>query len=55
MVSSLAPRVPWPDTAPFNLAKAAQNTLTETLAFKVNQLLGRRCVPRRFHRDHLSC
>jgi len=35
MVSSLAPEVPWPDTAPFNLAKAAQNTLTQTLAFKV--------------------
>ena len=34
MVSSLAPQVPWPDTAPFNYAKAAQNTMTESLAFK---------------------
>lgn len=34
MVSSVAPLVPWPDTAPFNYAKAAQNTMTETLAFK---------------------
>lgn len=34
MISSLAPQVPWPDTAPFNYAKAAQNTMTETLAFK---------------------
>jgi len=34
MVSSMAPMVPWPDTAPFNYAKAAQNTMVETLAFK---------------------
>ena len=34
MVSSFAPNVPWPDTAPFNYAKAAQNTMTQTLAFK---------------------
>ncbi len=37
VVSSLAARVPWPDTAPFNLAKAAQNCLVETLAFKHRQ------------------
>lgn len=37
MVSSLAAHCPWPDTAPFNLAKAAQNTLVETLAFKHRQ------------------
>ncbi|EWM25112.1 short chain dehydrogenase [Nannochloropsis gaditana] len=37
MVSSLASHVPWPDTAPFNLAKAAQNALIETLAFKHRQ------------------
>ncbi len=34
MVSSMAPLVPWPDTAPFNYASAARNTMTETLAFK---------------------
>lgn len=34
MVSSVAAQRPWPDTAPFNLAKAAQNALVETLAFK---------------------
>jgi NAD(P)-dependent dehydrogenase (short-subunit alcohol dehydrogenase family) len=34
MVSSMAPLVPWPDTAPFNYAKAAQNCMVETLAFK---------------------
>jgi NAD(P)-dependent dehydrogenase (short-subunit alcohol dehydrogenase family) len=34
MVSSMAPLVPWPDTAPYNYAKAAQNTMVETLAFK---------------------
>jgi NAD(P)-dependent dehydrogenase (short-subunit alcohol dehydrogenase family) len=34
MVSSMAPLVPWPDTAPYNYAKAAQNTMIETLAFK---------------------
>jgi 7-alpha-hydroxysteroid dehydrogenase len=34
MISSMAPSVPWPDTAPFNYAKAAQNNMTETLAFK---------------------
>lgn len=33
-VSSMAPLVPWPDTAPFNYAKAAQNCMVETLAFK---------------------
>lgn len=34
MVTSAAPNVPWPDTAPFNYAKAAQNCMVETLAFK---------------------
>jgi len=34
MVSSMATQVPWPDTAPFNYAKAAQNAMIETLAFK---------------------
>lgn len=34
MVSSMAPQVPWPNTAPFNYAKAAQNCMVETLAFK---------------------
>mmetsp|Transcript_16601 Transcript_16601/g.27512 ORF Transcript_16601/g.27512 Transcript_16601/m.27512 type:complete len:276 (-) Transcript_16601:154-981(-) len=34
MVSSMAPLVPWPDTAPYNIARAAQNTLVETLAFQ---------------------
>jgi NAD(P)-dependent dehydrogenase (short-subunit alcohol dehydrogenase family) len=34
MVSSMAPLVPWPNTAPFNYASAARNTMTETLAFK---------------------
>ena len=34
MVSSVATQVPWPDTAPYNCAKAAQNCLIETLAFK---------------------
>ena len=34
MVSSMAPLVPWPDTAPYNYAKAAQNCMVETLAFK---------------------
>jgi len=37
MVSSVAAQRPWPDTAPFNLAKAAQNALVETLAFKHRQ------------------
>jgi NAD(P)-dependent dehydrogenase (short-subunit alcohol dehydrogenase family) len=30
----MAPLVPWPDTAPYSLAKAAQNHLVETLAFE---------------------
>lgn len=34
MVSSMASDVPWPDTAPYNLAKAAQNCLVQTLAFE---------------------
>jgi NAD(P)-dependent dehydrogenase (short-subunit alcohol dehydrogenase family) len=34
MVSSMAPLVPWPNTAPYNLARAAQNCLVETLAFE---------------------
>lgn len=34
MVTSAAPNVPWPDTAPFNYAKAAQNCMVQTLAFK---------------------
>jgi Tropinone reductase 1 len=34
MVSSLASNVPWPDTAPYNTAKAAQNCLVEQLAFQ---------------------
>jgi 7-alpha-hydroxysteroid dehydrogenase len=34
MISSMAPLVPWPDTAPYNYAKAAQNCMVETLAFK---------------------
>lgn len=34
MVSSMAPLVPWPDTAPYNYAKAAENCMVETLAFK---------------------
>lgn len=34
MVTSAASYVPWPDTAPYNLAKAAQNCLVQTLAFE---------------------
>ena len=34
MVSSMAASTPWPDTAPYNLAKAAENALVETMAFK---------------------
>jgi NAD(P)-dependent dehydrogenase (short-subunit alcohol dehydrogenase family) len=34
MVSSMAALTPWPDTAPYNYAKAAQNSMIETLAFK---------------------
>lgn len=34
VVSSLAPNVPWPDTAPFNYSKAAENCMIESLAFK---------------------
>ena len=34
MVSSMASHTPWPDTAPYNLAKAAQNCLVQTLAFQ---------------------
>jgi NAD(P)-dependent dehydrogenase (short-subunit alcohol dehydrogenase family) len=34
MVTSMASEVPWPDTAPYNLAKAAQNCLVQTLAFE---------------------
>mmetsp|Transcript_4585 Transcript_4585/g.10483 ORF Transcript_4585/g.10483 Transcript_4585/m.10483 type:complete len:291 (+) Transcript_4585:283-1155(+) len=34
MVGSVAADVPWPDTAPYNFAMAAKNTMTQTLAFK---------------------
>ena len=34
MVSSMAARVAWPDTAPYNTAKAGQNALVEQLAFQ---------------------
>lgn len=34
MVSSMASDVPWPDTAPYNTSKAAQNCLVEQLAFQ---------------------
>ena len=34
MVSSMASNVPWPDTAPYNTSKAAQNCLVEQLAFQ---------------------
>jgi 3-oxoacyl-[acyl-carrier protein] reductase len=34
MVSSMASNVPWPDTTPYNTAKAAQNCLVEQLAFQ---------------------
>jgi 3-oxoacyl-[acyl-carrier protein] reductase len=34
MVTSMAPTIPWPDTAPYNYAKSAQNTMVQTLAFK---------------------
>lgn len=34
IVSSMAPHVPWPDTAPYNYARAAQNCMIETLAFR---------------------
>jgi NAD(P)-dependent dehydrogenase (short-subunit alcohol dehydrogenase family) len=34
MVTSMASNVAWPDTAPYNTAKAAQNCLVEQLAFQ---------------------
>jgi len=34
VVGSMAPLVPWPDTAPYNYARAAQNCMVETLAFR---------------------
>jgi NAD(P)-dependent dehydrogenase (short-subunit alcohol dehydrogenase family) len=34
MVTSMAAKVAWPDTAPYNTAKAAQNALVEQLAFQ---------------------
>jgi NAD(P)-dependent dehydrogenase (short-subunit alcohol dehydrogenase family) len=34
MVSSTAGEVPWPNTAPYNFAKAAQNAMIKNLAFK---------------------
>ena len=34
VVGSMAPLVPWPDTAPYNYARAAQNCKVETLAFR---------------------
>jgi NAD(P)-dependent dehydrogenase (short-subunit alcohol dehydrogenase family) len=37
MVGSMASRVPWPNTAPYNTAKAAQNCLVEQLAFQYRE------------------
>lgn len=34
MISSMAAETPWPDTAPYNTAKAAQNCLVQQLAFQ---------------------
>ena len=34
VVGSMAPLVPWPDTAPYSYARAAQNAMVETLAFR---------------------
>lgn len=34
MVSSMAPQVPWPNTAPYNISRAAQNALVESMAFE---------------------
>ena len=34
VVGSMAPLVPWPDTAPYNYARSAQNCMVETLAFR---------------------
>lgn len=34
MISSMAAQTPWPDTAPYNTAKAAQNCLVQQLAFQ---------------------
>eukprot|EP00562_Extubocellulus_spinifer_P014516 CAMPEP_0178571188 /NCGR_PEP_ID=MMETSP0697-20121206/17492_1 /TAXON_ID=265572 /ORGANISM="Extubocellulus spinifer, Strain CCMP396" /LENGTH=320 /DNA_ID=CAMNT_0020205705 /DNA_START=52 /DNA_END=1014 /DNA_ORIENTATION=+ len=34
VVGTMAPMVPWPDTAPYNYARAAQNCMVETMAFR---------------------
>jgi NAD(P)-dependent dehydrogenase (short-subunit alcohol dehydrogenase family) len=56
MVSSMAPRVPWPDTAPFSYAKAAQNAMIETLAFKyrTKNIRVNGVLPACIHTGHLD-
>jgi NAD(P)-dependent dehydrogenase (short-subunit alcohol dehydrogenase family) len=56
MVSSMATQVPWPDTAPFNYAKAAQNAMIETLAFKyrTDNIRVNGVLPACIHTGHLD-